>query len=198
MRGKITANAKNMRNLPYSIAGRCNFLPQVINQSAKPINNCLKEVHFMGRYIKEFTMHGTEEQIYGTISQYLLTQGYIETVYKGEKLLKKPDTFSTGPIFFKVSFLTNNKIRIESWMKRALVPGGAYIGEIAPDDIQGWACKGPWKNCIGHIEYMLDGAAVSTSPEKSTSEPECLSVELNTSGIHKNVSDMSQNPFCSN
>ncbi len=108
----------------------------------------------MGRYSKDFSMSGTPEEMYGRLRDYLRTQGYEETVYKGEKLLKKPDTFTTGPIFFKVTFLRDG-MRIESWMKRAFLPGGAYVGEIAPNEVQGWAVKGAWKSCLEQIEKMF-------------------------------------------
>ncbi len=132
----------------------------------------------MGRYRKEFAMRGTPEQMYEEICGYLFSKGYQEVVYKGEKLLKKPDNFTTGPIFFKVSFFPGG-MRLESWMKRAFLPGGAYVGEIAPEDFQGWAVKGAWKDCIGHIEamFMTDepaGGAVSAPvPAPQTQDNFC-------------------------
>ncbi len=109
----------------------------------------------MGRYSKDFAMQGTPAEMYGRLKEYLFSQGYTETDYKGDRVLKKPDTFSTGPIFFKVTFLAGNRMRIESWMKQALLPGGGYVGEIAPGDFRGWAVKGPWKECLAHIEQMF-------------------------------------------
>ena len=43
----------------------------------------------MARYVKDFPLNGTPEQMYGAVEQYLLSQGYAHTQVKGENVLQK-------------------------------------------------------------------------------------------------------------
>lgn len=107
----------------------------------------------MARYCKDFPVNGTPEQMYGALCQYLMSEGYEQTQYKGENVLKKGNGWLTGPTIFKVSFFSNI-MRVESWMAFAILPG-VFAGEIGPDGFVGWAVKGPWKQRLTRIEQMF-------------------------------------------
>lgn len=107
----------------------------------------------MARYVKDFPMNGTPEQMYGALCQYLMSEGYEQTQYKGENVLKKGNGWVSGPTIFKVSFFPN-VMRIESWMAYAILPG-VLAGEIGPTGFVGWAVKGPWKERLNRIEQMF-------------------------------------------
>lgn len=108
----------------------------------------------MARYVRDFPLNGsTPEQMYERVSQYLMSEGYVETQVKGENVLKKGDGWVSGPTCFKFSFYSGF-MRMESWMMYAVLPG-VFAGEIGTDGFVGWAVKGPWKERIDHIERML-------------------------------------------
>ncbi len=110
----------------------------------------------MPRYMRDFPMIGTPDQMYGMVRDYLFSEGYVETNVKGENVLKKGDGWVSGPTCFKISFY-GNFMRMESWMLYAVLPG-VYGGEIGVDGFVGSATKGPWKKRIAHIEQMLASA----------------------------------------
>ena len=43
----------------------------------------------MARYVRDFSLKGTPEQMYGAVQQYLMNQGYEQAQVKGENVLKK-------------------------------------------------------------------------------------------------------------
>ena len=43
----------------------------------------------MARYVKDFPLNGTPEQMYERVSQYLMSEGYAQTQVKGENVLQK-------------------------------------------------------------------------------------------------------------
>lgn len=107
----------------------------------------------MARYVRDFPLNGTPEQMYETVRQYLMSEGYVETQVKGENVLKKGDGWVSGPTCFKFSFYPSF-MRMETWMMYAVLPG-VFAGEIGTEGFVGCAVKGPWKNRIAHIEGML-------------------------------------------
>ncbi len=107
----------------------------------------------MARYAKDFPMTGTPEQMYGALRNYLLSEGYEETQYKGDNVLKKGNGWVSGPTIFKISFF-GNFMRVESWMAFALLPG-VFVGEMGPEGFMGWAVKAPWKDRLAQIERMF-------------------------------------------
>lgn len=123
----------------------------------------------MARYVRDFSLNGTPEQMYGAVQQYLMSQGYEQAQVKGENVLKKGNGWVTGPTCFKFSFHPGF-MRMETWMMYAILPG-VFVGTIGPDGFVGWAVKGPWKERIAFIERMFMPAApganagVSAIPE---------------------------------
>ncbi len=107
----------------------------------------------MARYAKDFPMTGTPDQMYGALRNYLLSEGYEETQYKGDNVLKKGNGWVSGPTIFKISFFAN-VMRVESWMAFAVLPG-VFVGEMGPEGFLGWAVKGPWKDRLAQIERMF-------------------------------------------
>lgn len=107
----------------------------------------------MARYIKDFPFSGTPDTLYNAVGQYLSSEGYEYTQYEGETVFKKGKGVTSGPSFFKFSF-SSNMVRMETWMKYALLPG-VYIGELGTTGIVGSAVKGPWKKRIANVEAIL-------------------------------------------
>lgn len=108
----------------------------------------------MARYSIEFEFNGSQQQVMKQISDYLFSEGYeFRPNYEGEDLFKKGKGIATGPTFVKFTNL-NNAIRIEAWVKYAIVPG-VYVGEMGIDGVAGCAVKIPLKNRIRYIEGLI-------------------------------------------
>lgn len=107
----------------------------------------------MGRTIKEFQLNTNPQQIISVIHDFLSSEGYKYLERKGENVYQKGDGLMMGPSFFKVT-VSNNVLRLEAWMKTALLPG-VYIGEIDLESFVGIAVKGPLKTRYQQIEGML-------------------------------------------
>lgn len=107
----------------------------------------------MARYVRDFQLSGTPEQMYAAVEQYLMNQGYTPAQVKGENVLKKGDGWVSGPTCFKFSFYSGF-MRMETWMMYAVLPG-VFAGELGTEGFVGCAAKGPWKDRIAWIERMF-------------------------------------------
>lgn len=116
----------------------------------------------MARYIKDFQINVDPQTIHATINQYLQREGYEYIQYDGENVFKKGSGIMSNPTFFKVSY-SGNMVRMETWMKYALLPG-VYVGELGVKGFVGGAVKGPWKKRISYIENILS----NFSPQSTT------------------------------
>lgn len=112
----------------------------------------------MARYIKDFFTSANFDTVFYSINQYLQNEGYEYIEYEGEYVFKKGNGILTNPSFFKFSY-TGNSVRMETWMKYALLPG-VYVGELGVDGFIGCAVKGPWKNRIKQLENILSTYAM--------------------------------------
>lgn len=121
----------------------------------------------MARYIKDFQINGNFQAIHSAINQYLQGEGYEYTNYDGENILKKGKGLMSNPSFFKFSY-AGNQVRMETWMKYALLPG-VYVGELGLDGIVGAAVKGPWKKRICQVESILASFVAQTTYQQHNS-----------------------------
>lgn len=115
----------------------------------------------MARYIKDFQINGDFQPIHSAIDQYLQREGYEYTNYDGENVFKKGNGLMSNPSFFKFSY-AGNQVRMETWMKYALLPG-VYVGELGLDGFVGAAVKGPWKKRTSQIESILANYMAQTA-----------------------------------
>lgn len=107
----------------------------------------------MARYINDFQLSAPPDMIFNAIHSYLTSEGYTYMQYDNENVFKKGMGIMCGPSFIKVSFAPN-AVRLEAWMKYALLPG-VYVGEIGLTGFVGAAVKGPLKNRVAQIESMI-------------------------------------------
>ncbi len=107
----------------------------------------------MARYSKDFQISVAFDDIFRTVHQYLLSEGYEYIVDDGENVFQKGNGFLCHPSFFKLSPF-NGGVRLEAWVKFALLPG-VYVGEYGKDSAVGALTKGPMKDRLAEIENML-------------------------------------------
>lgn len=89
------------------------------------------------------------------IDQLMTEKGYKKTTYKGESVYKKGKGILTAPSFFKFNNLEEeNKIRIEAWIKYAILPG-LYVGESDLDSNFGFVVKKPMRNIVEKLYEIL-------------------------------------------
>lgn len=115
----------------------------------------------MARYIKDFQVNADPQTIHATINQYLQREGYEYIQYDGENVFKKGSGIASNPTFFKVSY-SGNMVRMETWMKYALLPG-VYVGELGLTGFVGVAVKGAWKRRVKQVEAILANYVIQTS-----------------------------------
>lgn len=107
----------------------------------------------MSRCLKEYKISLPADALMHNISQYLSSEGYQYTNYHNENVYKKGKGIATGPTFVKLSLL-NDILRIEAWVKFAVVPG-VYAGEMNLEGVAGIAIKKPLKGRITYIESLI-------------------------------------------
>lgn len=117
----------------------------------------------MARHIREYPLKTSQEELFGKINQYLLSQGYEYKLYKGEYLFKKGNGIVAAPTFIKVTF-TEDKVRLEAWLKFAILPG-VYAGEMDLNGAMGFAIKAQLSQRVSMIEMII--ATASSGSENS-------------------------------
>ena len=122
----------------------------------------------MARYIKNYQIDKTPQEVHSILSQFLQAEGYEYIQYDGENVFKKGRGWLTSPTFFKFSY-SNNMVHMETWMKYALLPG-VYVGELGTTGFVGAAVKGVWKNRIAYIDRVLSQIQFSQSQYSEESE----------------------------
>lgn len=113
----------------------------------------------MARYVNELKLLYEPNSTFEAIKQYLEAEGFKYMNYKGEMVFKKGKGVLVAPTFIKVSF-SDRTVRVESWLKYALLPG-VYVGELGWDGFVGCAAKGTMKRCVPWIEKMLGNVPVN-------------------------------------
>ena len=111
----------------------------------------------MPRYVSEFQTTVPAQFTFDAFNQYLASEGYDYTNYKGEQVFKKGKGLATGPTFVKLFITDDLIVRIEAWCKFAILPG-VYAGEMALDGAMGIAVKKPLKERVIYLENMLMNA----------------------------------------
>ena len=125
----------------------------------------------MARSSKDFPLKASPDEIFKSVYQYLMIEGYEYTQYDNENVFKKGKGLMAGPTFLKLSF-SGNAVRLQAWMKFALLPG-VYVGELGLTGFVGAAVKGPLKRRVEQIEEILARyAAIPESYDFSTQPQE--------------------------
>lgn len=107
----------------------------------------------MARYVKDYTHYADPQASFEAVQQYLTAEGYEYLVFEGENVFKKGKGLLVAPRFIKVSFF-QDVVRIEAWMKYALLPG-VYCGEIGLTGFVGSAGRAPLENVVQNLERMF-------------------------------------------
>ncbi len=107
----------------------------------------------MARYVKDYTHYADPQASFEAVQQYLTSEGYEYIEYNGENVFKKGHGLLVAPRFIKVSFY-QGAVRIEAWMKYALLPG-VYCGEIGLTGFFGSAVRGPLEDVVANLERMF-------------------------------------------
>lgn len=141
----------------------------------------------MARYIKEFIINSDMQVVNTSINQYLLNEGYEYINFEGENVYKKGSGVMTNPSFFKFIY-SGNKVRLETWMKYALLPG-VYIGELGTTGMVGAAVKGKWKTRIQQLESILSNYA-NSSPQQPTGSVQSQSTVVDNNFYDENETQL--------
>lgn len=115
----------------------------------------------MARYIRDFQTTASPQTLHAAVSQYLTAEGYEYLTFDGENVFQKGQGFLASPTFFKFSYF-GNSVRMETWMKYAMLPG-VFLGELGTDGFVGCAAKGPWKKRIKNVEGILSNFAMQSA-----------------------------------
>lgn len=109
----------------------------------------------MARYVQEYQLLEPQEQTWPVVQRYFESQGYVYKNYQNEQVFQKGSGWLMDPAFAKVTY-SQNSVRVEIWMKDALVPG-VYIREIGIDGFYGWAVKGSMKDAALMLDRLFGG-----------------------------------------
>ena len=107
----------------------------------------------MARYINEFSAVNDMNGLYASIGQYLRSEGYEYVTFQNEQVFKKGKGFVSGPTFIKI-FQNDNNIRIEAWLKFAVLPG-VYSGEMDLSGFMGFAMKDVLRKRVQQVESII-------------------------------------------
>lgn len=111
----------------------------------------------MARTITEFQSTRPDEQVRQIVMDYLGKEGFKYTTSKGEPVWKKGTGMLAAPQFMKVE-CRNGRVRIEAWLKYALLPG-VYVGEMGLKGIFGVAIKKTLQNRVNTLTAILTQTA---------------------------------------
>lgn len=107
----------------------------------------------MSRFLGEYSVSLPADALMHRITQYLSSEGYQYTNYQNEYVYKKGKGIAAGPTFVKLT-LNNNILRVEAWIKFAVLPG-VYAGEMNLEGVSGIAVKKPLKARVSYIESLI-------------------------------------------
>lgn len=107
----------------------------------------------MARYICDFIMEQNQQEFFNRAHQLLTGMGYQYVNHKGEDVFKKGNGWVSAPTFFKITY-SGNTIRIQAWLKTALLPG-VYLGEHGIDGFYGFAVKDVLKGRVNQLEQLV-------------------------------------------
>lgn len=125
----------------------------------------------MSRTIKEYRYTMLPPHFQSQVEQYLASEGYKPYFDKGVQVYKYGVGALTGPKFFQITYLPNI-IRIEGWIKFAVVPG-VYCGESELSGFYGSIPKAGAKKVLDQLERMLlSVGAVPILPAPYAQQPQ--------------------------
>ena len=107
----------------------------------------------MARYTKDFQCAADPQAVFNAVSNYLYSENFQYENFDGENVFKKGNGVLTGPCFFRLVFV-QGYIRLESWMKYALLPG-VFIGELDSSSLIGSGIRGIWKKRLTAVEDII-------------------------------------------
>ena len=111
----------------------------------------------MARYVKDLPLLEDPNSSFAAIYQYLTQDGFIYETYKGEQVFRKGSGWVSCPTFIKVTYAPN-MVRLEAWIKYAILPG-VYAGEMGMEGFIGSLAKGTMRRCAAWVEQRLGGGA---------------------------------------
>lgn len=111
----------------------------------------------MARYSKEYPRNGFSDSHYREICDHLTQNGFEQTVYEGERVFQRGTGAMVAPSFLKLTY-TPDKVRVEAWLKMAILPG-VFVGEMGLTGFAGSAARGKLKKAVAYIDTLLTGNA---------------------------------------
>ena len=107
----------------------------------------------MPRYVNNFQSSKPDEQVMAIAHQYLISQGFSLSGYKGEELWKKGDGFFAAPQMVKITS-NNSQVQIEAFIVTYLIPG---VGGKERDltGVYGIAIKQALQKKVNDLHNML-------------------------------------------
>ena len=112
----------------------------------------------MARYIKEFPMADYQENTFGKISSYLISQKFTYRQRDGELLFQKGKGFWVAPSFVKVTY-SHNTVRLEAWID-------AFGDEQGLEGLVGSAAKKPLRKIVAKVEQILQEPGADYVPQE--------------------------------
>ncbi len=106
----------------------------------------------MPRTVKDFMYNGSIEPLRNATEQYLRSNQFQSAIVNGEQVFQKGNGFFLAPKFLKITFFQGG-IRVEAWMKYAIVPG-AFVGEIGLDTFGLSIPRAQLKKTVAQIEAL--------------------------------------------
>ncbi|OJU13314.1 MAG: hypothetical protein BGN88_09205 [Clostridiales bacterium 43-6] len=107
----------------------------------------------MARYVNHFPLNKDPQTLTQMVGDYLTSEGFEYTVFKGETVWKKGKGLLTAPQFVKLGFIGDGVV-VEAWLKYALFPG-VYVGEMGITGFFGVAMKVILKARVKSIEQII-------------------------------------------
>lgn len=107
----------------------------------------------MPRYIKEYPRNSFSGNHYREICDYLTKNGFEQTTCEGERVFQRGTGAMVAPSFLKLTY-TPDKVRVEAWLKTAILPG-VFVGEMGLTGFAGSAARGKLKKAVAYIDTLL-------------------------------------------
>lgn len=107
----------------------------------------------MGRSSCDYVLPYECADLLSSVHSYLLSEEYSFKSVDGEMIYQKGAGLTMGPTFFRI-LVNGINVRVEAWMKYAILPG-VYVGEIDNSSPVGGAVKGPFKDRMAYIESLI-------------------------------------------
>lgn len=107
----------------------------------------------MARYQNTMQTPGQSDFYAPTINQYMLSEGFTLTDYKGAMVWKKGMGLLTAPQYFSIQY-KDNLIYLEAFIRFAILPG-VFVGEMGTKGFFGAIPKGLLKQRVSTVENYV-------------------------------------------